>query len=393
MPLFEEKERNNDAPKARTERLFSFYDRSSRPEFDDFRRLINQWVDELPASIITDISGRMRSDIDLGFDTALTEILIHASLTRLGFQLTPHPEITNTTRRPDFLICDGTGTPVAYIEVTTINPATAELGRDTREGVVFEALNDANIPEDLRLSYGVPRFGAASPSVNRIRAAVERWSTEHAVTARNGNAVEQDFEIDDWSFRLALLGGFRPRPGGRKIAFHGTMNGHFWGAPRPLDGLARALDQKSTRYGILNLPYIVVVFDRTNSLGWFTAAFAENVTEVLFGTERNRVIQHPYGQREEQAYRDADGWYGQEGNPRNTNVSAVLVFPDVDVWHLQDDRRQPLFVRHPWASRPLPQEFLPFKELLLTVVDGQAVPGRSMADILELPDPWPPVGT
>jgi hypothetical protein len=70
-----------------------------------------------------------------------------------------------------------------------------------------------------------------------------------------------------------LLSGFASRPGGRQIALYGVMNGRIVGAAPPTEGFAGALDTKATRYGELDLPYVIAVFDCTNSLGWFSTDF------------------------------------------------------------------------------------------------------------------------
>jgi hypothetical protein len=69
-------------------------------------------------------------------------------------------------------------------------------------------------------------------------------------------------------------------------------------------------------------------------------------------------------------------------------VSGVLLLPKPHLWDL---RWQPLLVRHPSADRPLPDDFLPllgFKH----VKDASYAPteGKLLADILGLPEVWPP---
>jgi hypothetical protein len=183
----------------------------------------------------------MRKGDDLGFETGLSEIMLHAALRRLGFQLEAHPEIPGTQNQPDFLVRSAVGDRVMYVEITTINHAAERAPRDRREAVVFEAMNGARLPQDARLSYEVLSYGRASPSVNRIRTAVERWATNNVVVARAGKYVAQIFPLDGWCFRIALLTGFKPRPGGRQIAMSGALNGRIVGAPPVSDGLRRVL--------------------------------------------------------------------------------------------------------------------------------------------------------
>src|SRR5437879_6251400 len=140
-PVFYEKDRTDDRPKTKGEGLFAFYDRASQRPFAVFRDLVNEWVAEMPADTAAEIVARMGKGQDLGFATGLSEIMLHAAFRRLGFALEAHPEIPGTANRLDFLVRRPDGDPVTYLEITTMNPSSAQVARDKREAVVFEALN------------------------------------------------------------------------------------------------------------------------------------------------------------------------------------------------------------------------------------------------------------
>jgi len=391
LPVFDVRDRTDDHPKTKGEGLFAFYDRMSRRPFAVFRDVVNEWIAEMPAETAAEIVARMRKGEDLGFSTGLSEIILHATFCRLGFALDAHPEILGTPNRPDFLVRRPAGERLAYIEITTMNPPVAEVARDRREAVVFEALNGATLPEDLRLTYEVTSYGRASPSARKIRTAVERWAVEHADAARGGREIRETFAVDDWRFSLGLMSGFAPRSGGRQIALYGVMNGRIVGAPPSTEGLAKALDAKATKYGDLDLPYVIAVFDRADSLAWFSSDFPAKVAEVLFGSERIEHVVLSSGEERSRETRATDGWFGLVGAPRRRGVSAVLVFPSAGPWYLAEPRGQPLLVRHPWATRPLPDGILPVHEFVIDEREGRVVAGRRVSEVLGLPDPWPPL--
>lgn len=111
------------------------------------------------------------------------------------------------------------------------------------------------------------------------------------------------------------------------------------------------------------------------------------MADVLFGRERMEAS----SEGSTRAARMPDGWFGSQTAPRRQNVSAVLVFPSADVWCLAEPRGQPLLVRHPWTASPLTRGLLPVNEFIIDEQGERTVLGRSMADILGLPDPWPPI--
>jgi hypothetical protein len=388
LPVFPKKERADDRPQRRGEDLFSFYDRSPRRPFEIFRELVT-WVAKMPNDAAAEVAARMRKGGDLGFATSLCEVILHRALNQLGFVLRAHPEIPGTSNRLDFAILRD-GEPTAYLEVTTINPPDLHKPRDRRESAIFETLNAAALPDDVRLSYEVFSYGTASPSQKTIKTVVERWVHENAAFARGGRRVDKEFVIGDWRFRVGLLAGFKPRPGGRRIAMYGALNGRMVGIPPSNQGLRKALNEKAGKYGgELDLPYVIAVFDRTDSLAYLSSEFPRRVAEVLFGTERAQTVSTS-GQVHICEIRSGDGWFGNPAAPRRMNVSAVLVFPRAEPWHLAETRGQPLLVRNPWATRPLPAGILPTNEFVMDECEGRVIEGRSMSQILGLPEPWPP---
>jgi hypothetical protein len=389
LPIFTEKEQSDDRPLMRGEDLFAFYDRCPRRPFEVFRQLLNAWVAEMPDDAAAEVIARMRKGEDLGFATGLCEVILHRALSQLGFSLRVHPELAGTSNRLDFAICRD-GRRMAYLEATTMNPPDAHKPRGRREGAIFETLNAATLPDDVRLIYEVLSYGKASPSLKKIKQCVELWARENAAFARKGQPVNKELEIGDWRFRLGLRAGFKPRPGGRRIAMYGTLNGRMVGAPPSNEGLGKALNEKATKYGDeLDLPYVVAVFDRTDSLAYFTGEFPRCVAEVLFGTERTQAITSS-GHVDIREARCGDGWFGHPAAPRRRNVSAVLVFPRAEPWHLAEPCGQPLLVKNPRATRPLPPDILPTNEFVIDEREARVVNGRSMSSILGLPDPWPP---
>jgi hypothetical protein len=138
----------------------------------------------------------------------------------------------------------------------------------------------------------------------------------HADAARGAGVLQKSFVLNDWSFILALMSGFAPRPGGRQIALYGVMNGRIVGTMPSTEDLIKSLDAKATRYGDLDLPYVIAVFDRTESLAWSSSDFPAKVAEVLFGSERIEHVVPSSGEERSREPRAADGWFGLVGAPR-----------------------------------------------------------------------------
>lgn len=377
MHVFENRPRDDHRRRDPGERSLNFYDRSSRRCAVVLRDLVNSWVEDCPPEAAADLVARMRSGEDRDFDTALTEILMHATFLRLGFQPQWHPSLPATSKHPDFLLRRD-DQDIAYVEVTTINPLDADVGRDNRESVIRNAIDAAALPEDIWIEYEMMEFGNTSPPGKRLKEGISRWAAQYADVVRSGKEVVRQFSIDGWCFRLSLSVGYGVRPtNGRSIAKFGLVDGQFAGPAKPLDGLAKRLEDKAGKYGTFAIPYLIVVFDRTECLSWYYPDFPMNVLDVLFGEQQPRV-----------ASRDSRGLFGYPDKPKKTHVSAVLVFPHVDLERLavRHSGHEPLLVRNPWADRPIREGMLPLRELVMRQECGQVVPGRMIADIVGIPN-------
>jgi|GEM_PF-5496206 len=101
--LFIEYLRNDSSPKAHLESDFSFLDRSSRPEIERVRHYLENLVGEYPQEERDELVARLKCGDDTHFKSAVFELALYTFLVRLGYALSPHPELPNGSKaRPDF---------------------------------------------------------------------------------------------------------------------------------------------------------------------------------------------------------------------------------------------------------------------------------------------------
>ena len=148
------------------------------------------------------------------------------------------------------------------------------------------------------------------------------------------------------------------------------------GMVRPHEAIAAAIRRKASRYGDLNLPYIVAVnvFE--------TFANYKSVIDALFGTEA--VVARRYGH---ECVRNPDGvWYGR-GGPTYSRVSAVLSTERLSAWDI--GQRSLRLIHNSWTTRPLPE--LPLGVHIARIQNDILVttPGVPLRELFELPEGWP----
>jgi hypothetical protein len=385
--LFEMKPRTRMMPKKPGENEFAFYDSSARAEFQIYRDLINDWIDELPNAERGEIIARFQKSDSLGYQAALAELTIHAALIRQGYTVEIHPPCPHPSRRPDFLAKEKNGDPLAYIEVTTFGPAQEQVTRSNREATIYNAIDKTKLPTGFRLTYDVEKYGQNTPNIGNLCREIETWAA--ASQQEDPNVMPSKvFEVDDWKIEIGLIGGFR------KDVVPGRSIATAFGDVRtvsPAIEIREALSKKGTRYGNFSAPYVIVVADCKNELTG-GARNADSLIEAAFGTVVTQFTANGSGTPKIEDKRRNDGYFGRPGKPEHQNVSAAIVLPKPHLWDLRNDRWQPLLLRNPWAHYPLPDEVLPLPgcEYLADEDKFARKDGTRLADLLGLPAVWPP---
>ncbi len=378
--LFDERERTRSEPLQRGENLFEFYDCCGRHGYNEFRALVNGWLAQLPADDCKSLISRMHYGRNREFGASLVELSLHPFIVRSGYSATLHPEIPGTKKRPDYAATDQSGATVAYIEVTTRNPPAAKDKQENEENPIYLAIDAANIPAGSALGYRLVRAGKSTPPLEALVREVEGWARDNAEAAKTAE-VSKTFTAGDWVIELDLYsGGSNPEPGVHAIGVI-DMGG---GIISPHKELRHALCVKSDRYGALDKPYLIVVADGKDQL-FGKDAMRSALTEAVFGDE---LVEFKNGTMEVTHAKNGF-WNGPDG-PCNRHVSGVLLLPDTGLWKLREDKRQPLLAVNPWGERPLPDPLRKMRRLENDNGKWLLREGEQFADIIGVPDPWPP---
>jgi hypothetical protein len=380
--LFEKRERTRKQPLQRGEGLFEFYQRCAAPGYDEFRSVVNGWLVQMPAGDRNELISRMRYGGDREFGASLSELSVHAFILGSGCRACLHPEILGTTKRPDYLANDQSDSPLSYVEVTTVNPPAAQEKEVNRENPVYNAINAAKIPAGSTFGYNLVRAGKTSPALGLLVANIERWARDNAEAAKT-KEVSKTFTVGDWVIELDLYsGGSEADPPTQAIGVSQLRGGII----APHKDLRDALYKKSRRYGALDQPYLIALADGKDQL-FSKDSIHSALTETVFGDE---IVQFRGGTARITHAKNGF-WHGPSG-PRNQHVSAVLLLPQTSLWKLREDKWQPVLAVNPWAERPLPHALRTMNRFEADNGRWAFREGKRFADIIQLPDPWPPVG-
>jgi hypothetical protein len=392
--LFDPRCRTDSSPARYSESAFGFLNRVDDPAFEAVRVLLQNWFDAYPADHQAELRSRFRARSQRQVASAYWELYLHELHRRLGFEITIHPEVTGTTRRPDFRV-EQPGMAF-YLEGTVIADSDEELERRRREAVVMDMINETR-NDHFSLSMEWKRDATTMPRTKEVTGKIEAWLAcldrkrereRHKDSgwddSRPSPASAQVIEFGGWAVSLTAYPRTYPGPDqDRRIIGSGPTRGGFVDCVTPILG---TLKHKASRYGKPDLPYVIapgLMLDFGD---------LDDLEQALYGPETHRVTwSYDTGVVGAIPGRDPRGLWQWGREQRGTRVSAVLgvqapypysvVSAEPSIWH------------NPWSARPLEYEY-PFTTIRGNLSENrlERIPASRVAHrIFGLPAHWPGV--
>lgn len=381
MTLFDTVERTDTTAARRAESAFNVLNRSADPQVSRVRESMETWFGSFPEPAKAELASRLRSGDQRGFESAFFELFLHEVAHRLGCELEPHPELTGTSKHPDFLVRSPSHEP-SYLEaVVSSELSDEELGAEKRADELLDGLNRLEV-SNFFLGVCVLIQGPKPLSQRRLRQFAEiqlaQLTPQAVENAMQSGALQGPprfrYRDEGWDIELT------PMP--KSAAAHAA------GAPligieitpvRDIDTITplnAALKKKSRRYGRLDKPYLIAL----SAMDMF--ADEPSVRAALFGTEDVRFKQLPNGTWTiDNRYRDAL-WISDTG-PQYTRVSGVIFARKANPGNLLSSADMVLYL-NPWADHAYTGELTQLRTLQQQGTEHHVRPGRSVRDLLQL---------
>lgn len=387
VAVFDDIERSDGSEATHAESHAQFLNRVHTPYWASVRELIESWFSHLPKDAHADVRARLRSRDDRQFHAAFWELYLHETLIRSGCRVVCHPEVSGTSRRPDFLVEGPDGE--FYLEARVASEADDKITADRRRNRVYDSLDRLDSP-NFFLWVDVEGEGASDLAARGLRRRLHEWLAALDPDEVHRRLVETEdirsitpfeWRVDDW----CLV--FRPWPkapesrGNDEIRPLGVFGP---GAAYMVDDvtpLKKALSDKGSAYGDLDRPYIVAV--RTSRVS--TDEF--DILNALFGSLQVQFSRGPNGETATRDVRAPDGYWFAGTHWQHRNVSGVLIARGLQPWTVSMD--VPTLWEHPEPERPVAALPMWRRSTVLAgaleYVDAVVAPH----ELLGLPEAWP----
>jgi hypothetical protein len=370
MKLFEDKPRDHLAPKENSEHPFEYIDRSGRPEAARVREFVEGAFSFYPPERQAELVARLRSD---HYRSGSFELILHELFRLRDVPVEIEAPKPGTTKRPDFLV--GKGVDSFYLEAIDTTEGSPERAAELKRfGELVDIVNRMQT-DNFFVGFDVVDYGPCQPSAKAIKAFLTGKLKLLDPDEESSRGSRWPWE-DGKGWRIVF------QPMAKKAEARGRRDRRAVGMTT--DGLRRvsteeairdAVAKKATRYGAMDRPYVIAV----NVSPWPLDEIA--CIEALFGTF-DSVESVPGGRNH--FVRKPDGVLRGD---RNTRVSAVAFFEDVEPWTAAN--RKAVVLHNRFAERPLPFGRLGIPDARHNGDTLFREGGKVLRELLGLPPEWP----
>lgn len=377
MKLFDDKERTDINFANHLHNTYDYYDRSNLMGIVRRRDILNSWFEHYPLSE----KKALRSRFKKTFSSAFFELFIHELFQKQGFDLQPHPTISGTSKKPDFL-ASGKGVRF-YLEAKEVTDKTkAELALERKTNLFYDILNTTTSPNfffDIdELLFKTKEQPSGKKVVKFIESQLPKYNPDEISRKLEKYGIEANEPIyyEDEKVKLVVYlipksPEFRGQANIRPIGMYDTHT--FWGGVE--DSIKRGIEKKAKKYGRLDKPYLICL-NSTSDKG--TQDF--DVMNSLFGSLKISYSTKS-GIKDEKWGRALDGIFFGPNGPNFTRISAIFITQvNSSNFHVSDY----WFIKHPFALKELDMNHFDFSKIFFEDNQIKTKSGKSIKEILKI---------
>jgi hypothetical protein len=389
LMLFQSFVRTDDASLHPRESAYAFHNRSSWPECEAIRQLLESLFSEYPEKERAELRARIVSGDDQHFRSATFELVLHAYLQKAGFRVEVHPPLSNgLSARPDFKVT-GADNMAFYLEARLCGSKFDAEEND--HPLISTTLDYLTQRTHQNFFVGVKSIGfpTTQPSSKKLGTEILKWldtlDVDDVTLKMTSNSFHSLPEFSwshenlTFSFRAIPIPETRRGMAKNLVATRST-EGHCVDDWSPIRD---AITFKGNKYGKLDCPLVIAVNSSSFSLDQIDemqALFGQEVM-VYHLSDPNTEPSKPTSDREPNG-----AWNGQNG-PQYTRVSGAWLFKNLSISSLAASSGT-LYL-NPWATLPLTDCVKVFPHADPVEGEMKHKTGLTIRDALGLPTAWP----
>jgi hypothetical protein len=387
--LFQTFVRTDNASLHPRESAYAFHNRSSWPECDAIRQLLESLFSEYPEKERAELRARIVSGDDQHFRSATFELVLHAYLQKAGFHVEVHPLLPNgLSARPDFKVT-GSDNLAFYLEaILCRSKLDSEASDHPLISTTLDSLTEKTHP-NFYVGVKSTGFPKTQPSSKKLGTEILKWldtldvdDVALKMTSKNFHSLpEFSWSHENLTFSFHAIPIPEARRGmAKSLVATRSTEGHCVDDWSPIRD---AITFKGNKYGQLDCPLVIAVNSSSFSLDQIDemqALFGQEVM-VYHLSDPNTKLANPTSDREPNG-----AWYGQNG-PQYKRVSGAWLFKNLSVSSLEASAGT-LYL-NPWAALPLTDCIKVFPHADPVEGEMKHKAGLTIREAFGLPLGWP----
>lgn len=380
MELFEQIERTYTGSSNHNENPYDYYNRSARKDISIIRETLNEWFSKYP----NDEKLELRNSFKKKFDDCFYELFLYQLFTKLGFDIQVHPDLPNTSKKPDFLLKRGDLELYAEAKIVK-NKSHQQEAVDRKINEFYDNISKIdskdfllNIDTFILKSHKQPSTkGLIKKIEEEIQMLDPDLVTEEITTKGFESIPVIEIENEDILLRIKPMPVVKSARDKKKRPIGMYPMESFWGGGE--ESLRDSISMKAKRYGKLDKPFIVCV----NILDIKTSG-TDDIENAIWGSLAISWSTNP-NNRDEKWIRKRDGLFLGEKEPNLKNLSGVLVtkvythnIPNANYW----------LYKHPFSENELEFNSLGLKYNFVENGKIKSELGDDLSNILQIEPDW-----
>jgi len=379
--LFELRDRSYMGPANLNENTYDYFCRSGRNSISIVRQTLNNWFLNYPEDEKNELKKRFKKS----YSSAFFELFIFELFRKQGFEIVIHPELVDSSKKPDFLIKKDR--LEIYVEAKEARDKTREEeALERRINHFYDSFNTINSPKFFIYVKKILFKSNRQPQTkilirdleNKIASSEPNKILEQIKESGFDNESTLKYEDDDIFIIISLIpksSKAQFKEGLRPIAMY-PMVTEIGGSE---GSIRNAFIKKAKKFKNLSKPYIICI----NAIG-IKGDTEFDIENAIWGSLMLTWSTDPNNPNEHLTRKNDGFFYGNKG-PQYRKVSGVLVtqvnsfnIPKAPFW----------FVKHPFSEKEI--DFDNFKLSYNHVIKNkiQRIVKSNFGEILNIKDDW-----
>ena len=359
---------------------YEYYNNSARTDMSKVRDTLERWFHNYPEEEKKELKNRFKKD----FDSSFYELFLHELFCKLGYDITIHPDLPSSPKKPDFLISKDN--LELYIEAKVVKGKTMEQEAfERKRNELYDNLNKLNTKDFFLNIEDVCFLTQKQPGTKEMIKCIEEELKKidpdilREELEKNGiqNLPKIEYKNRDVHIIVSPI-PVSPSTREEKIRPIGIYPAEaFWGGGE--ESLKESIEKKAKRYGKFDKTFIVCL----NSLDIRTSGKID-VDNAIWGTVAFSWSTNPES-KDEKWIRQLDGVFCDKKGVRLKNLTGVFVskvcphnIPVANYW----------LYEHPFSENKMDFDKIGLKFNYISegkIIDNT---GDNIGDILEIPKDW-----